>query len=490
MSTRDRPGAAQAELLKRLPAVEEALLDAGVASAASGLPRALAVEFVRRAIAGWRGEIQRGALERAALEARLAEGALARAVAELAAAERRRGIRRCLNATGVVLNTGLGRAPLHPQAARRMAEVASGYSILEVDRASGERSQRDERAGELVGRLVGSQAAIAVNNNAGACLLALSALASGREVVVSRGELVEIGGAFRMPAVMEKAGCKLREVGTTNRTRLADYRAAMGEGTGLLLKVHRSNFKLVGFGEEASIEELAALGRERGVPVFYDLGSGLYDGEGGEGGEGGDGGAGGAALQPLAPALDGEPSIEAAVASGADLVSFSGDKLLGGPQAGIVCGSLAAVQTARRDPLYRALRLDKSQLAALEATLELYLSGRGNEIPARALLAAGPEELKRRAEAIAAALARGGCRAEVVAASSQPGSGSAPGVELPTSAVRVEHPRLSAGALARALRQGEPAVFARIHADALLVDPRTLLAGEDDELVRAFRALD
>jgi len=277
-----------------------------------------------------------------------------------------------------------------------------------------------------------------------------------------------------MPDVMERAGACLAAVGTTNRTRAADYRAA-APGAGLFLKVHRSNFAVVGFTEEVEARELAALGQELGVPTAYDLGSGLLEAEG---------------ARPLAALLGGEPLVRQAVASGVDMVTFSGDKLLGGPQAGLIAGKRAAIERLRKNALYRALRLDKVTLAGLEATLELYLEGRADEIPARAMLAADPARLAEVAAALARAIAGlPGLEARAVDAESQPGSGSAPTVLLPTRAVAVAHSALSVDELARALRAGEPPVFARIADGRLLLDPRTLLPGDDERLLAAFRRL-
>jgi L-seryl-tRNA(Ser) seleniumtransferase len=352
-----------------------------------------------------------------------------------------------------------------------MAAAAAGYCVLEVDRHSGERNRRDERLSELLVRLTGAQAGIAVNNNAAAVLLGLAACAHDREVVVSRGELVEIGGSVRIPDVMRSAGVRLVEVGTTNRTRSADYASAISPETALLMKVHRSNFELVGFTEEVSAAELAALGREHGIHTLFDLGSGLIEACG---------------ARPL-DVLRGETQVRSAVESGIDLVTFSGDKLLGGPQAGLIVGEEAAVERLRAHPVYRALRCDKVALAGLEATLELLLAGRGDELPARAMLLADPADLEQRAVELARGLARiSALEVSVEAGESEPGSGSAPGVTLPTCLVRLRHVRLSARALAARLRDAEPPVFARIHEDALLLDPRTLLEGEAARLVSAL----
>ena len=457
-----------------LPGVDEALRIARVARLAARTGRGELTELVRRALDGLREEVSEGRLDASGLAERLGADELATRVEALFTAERKRGVQRVINATGVVLHTGLGRAPVHPEVAARMAQVASGYCVLEVERASGQRNQRDDQLSRLLARLTGCEAAIAVNNNAAAVFLCLQTFASGGEAIVSRGELVEIGGSFRVPDVMTRAGVTLREVGTTNRTRAADYRGAIGDATGLLLKVHTSNFKVVGFTEEVSMEDLAALGRELGVTSAFDLGSGLFEHEG---------------LTPLGELGD-ETVVQDAVASGIDVVSFSGDKLFGGPQAGLVVGKRAAIAALRKNPIYRALRLDKATLAGLEGTLRLILEGRGDEIPTRALLRRSAAQLLPVAEGLAARLdAIEGLSAEVVAEKSQPGSGSAPDVFLDTWAVRVRSDQHSPDALARRLRMGEPGVFTRIQEGALLCDPRTLLEGDEDALVSAFEAV-
>ena len=458
---------------RRLPSMDESLRDPRGQALSRRAPRELVQECVERELASWREEIKRGALSGAELDARVESGALfARAGARLER-ELGRGVVRAVNASGVVLNTGLGRAPVHPEVAEAMRVAAESYCVLEVDRSSGERNQRDDYLSDLLRRLTGAEAAIGVNNNAGAVLLVFNTFAQGRRALVSRGELVEIGGSFRVPSVMERAGAELVEVGTTNRTRIADYAAAIDARTGLMIKVHTSNFRVVGFTEEASADELAALGRERNVTTAFDLGSGLIERAG---------------LEPLAPLLGGEPLLSDAVRSGVDVVTFSGDKLIGAPQAGLLVGRAAAIAKLRKNPLYRALRLDKVALAGLEKTFELLLAGRGNEIPARAMLVATAGELRPRADELARLLlALGGLACEVVEEGSQPGSGSAPGVLLPTFSVRVVHARLSASALAARLRAATPPVFARVQADAVLLDPRTLLPGDVERLVAAFR---
>ncbi|MFT5051906.1 MAG: L-seryl-tRNA(Ser) seleniumtransferase [Chlamydiales bacterium] len=454
-----------------LPSVDECLRLDGLRALEVETPRALLASFVESVLDGWRMELRKGTLDAAGLEARLAAGGVERAVRSEVLAERGRGLHRAVNATGVVLHTGLGRAPIHPDAVSAMTRAAAGFCTLEVDRFTGQRNRRDQRLSLLLERATGAEAGLAVNNNAAAVLLVLQTFAAGRQAVVSRGELVEIGGSFRVPDVMVSAGVELCEVGTTNRTRIADYRAAIGERTGLLMKVHTSNFKVVGFTSEATSGELAELGTECGVPTSFDLGAGL--------------------LEPLEGGLlDGETLVRDAVASGIDVVTFSGDKLLGAPQAGLIVGKRAALEKLRANPLYRALRLDKVSIAGLEATLGIYESGRADELPARRMLVLTAEELEPRAQELARAIdALAPYQADVIPGHSQPGSGSAPGVLIDTFVVRVHHDSLGADALASALRAGTPAVFARIQDGALLLDPRTLLLGEGDEVLRVMAAV-
>lgn len=459
--------------LRLLPSVEVLLRDPGVAESTRGFGHDLVARLVRGTLDAWRTRVRRGGWDADRVEGALAEGLLLRDIEEAARGERGRGVRSVVNATGIVLHTGLGRAPVHPEVAERMAEAARSYCVLEVDRFSGLRNQRDDRLGELLVRATGAERGIAVNNCAAAVLLVLNTFGTQGETILSRGELVEIGGSFRMPDVMERAGTQLREVGTTNRTRIGDYRSAVGPTTGLLLKVHTSNYRVRGFTEDVSPTELAELGRETSLPSAYDLGSGLLEPEG---------------VRPLD--FLGESSVRDAVKSGVDCVMFSGDKLLGGPQAGLIVGKGDTIETLRKNPMYRALRLDKVSLAGLEATLERMLDGRAESIPSRALMLLPPEEVLHRARALAAELdALGGFQAEVRADASQPGSGSAPDVFLDTHVVVVRHAELSSDALASALRAGDPPVFARIHEDRLLLDPRTLLEGDAGRLVEACSAI-
>lgn len=392
--------------------------------------------------------------------------AMEQAVTKRLAAETAPSLRRVINATGVVLHTNLGRAPLARAAADRAAALASGYTNLEYDVERGARGRRDVHAERLLCRLTGAAAAAVVNNNAAATLVVLAALAAGREVIISRGELVEIGGGFRVPDVMAQSGALLREVGTTNRTRAADYAAAIGDRTALILRVHPSNFKIEGFTERPTLSELVALGRRFAIPVVEDLGSGHL---------------GVAGAEP--PALDGEPVVSRSVAEGADAVMFSGDKLLGGPQAGIIAGTLETVSRVRAHPLMRALRVDKLTYAALEATLEEFAAGRAQRtVPVAMMLAMRSEDIGRRAQVLGEALASAGIQAVVVDGESAIGGGSAPGVALPTRLVRIRHPSLTTSALEAQLRRHDPPIIARIENDHVVLDLRTV-DPEDDSIV-------
>ncbi len=401
-------------------------------------------------------------------------GAIERAVPIRLAATSGRSLRRVINATGVVIHTNLGRAPLGAAAARRVAELAAGYTNLEYDVSAGRRGRRDVHAEQLIRRLTGAAAAVVVNNNAAATMIVLAALASGREVVISRGELVEIGGGFRVPDVMAQSGAVLREVGTTNRTRAADYAAAIGDRTALILRVHPSNFRIEGFTERPALKELVEIGRRFNIPVAEDLGSGYL------------GAAAGPNFSSAASGwLADEPVVADSIAAGADVVMFSGDKLLGGPQAGIIAGTEPAVSAIRRHPLMRALRVDKMTYAALEATLQEYDAGRaGDAVPVIAMLAMSPGEIERRAQTVAASIAASGCSAAIVDGVSTIGGGSAPGSALPTRLIALSHPSAHASELEARLRAGDPPVIARIEDDRVVLDLRTVLPEEDEVLAR------
>jgi L-seryl-tRNA(Ser) seleniumtransferase len=417
----------------------------GVDELARESPDPLAVDAARVVIARARESIRRGD-DPGDLTALLK--------AELAAA-RRPALRRVLNATGVIVHTNLGRAPLASQALERALEVARGYSNLEYDVEDGRRGSRQDHVASILRRLTGAEAAIVVNNNAGALLLALAALAEGRDVIVSRGELIEIGDGFRIPDVLARSGARLVEVGTTNRTRASDYDRAVDERTALLLRVHQSNFRVVGFTEQPPLAELADVAHRNSLPLLDDLGSGaLLD-------------------------LSDEPTARASLAAGADLVCFSGDKLLGGPQAGIAVGRADLVERLRRHPLHRALRVDKLSLAALEGTLLLYLEPERAlaEVPVLRMLREPAEDVHARAERLAAAV--GGEVEETVA---RVGGGALPLHELPSFACAVEE------SLAAPLREHEPPVVGIVRDGRLLLDCRTLADAELDEVAAAVAA--
>ncbi|HVG38262.1 MAG TPA: L-seryl-tRNA(Sec) selenium transferase, partial [Pyrinomonadaceae bacterium] len=379
-------------------------------------------------------------------------------------------LRRVINASGVILHTNLGRAPLGESARRRIAEAAAGYCTLEYDVERGERGRRGARAESLLAELTRAEAALVVNNCAAAALLVLTALARGGEALVSRGELVEIGGDFRVPDVMTQSGTRLVEVGTTNRTRLADYESHLSEHTRLVMRVHPSNYRIVGFTSAPSRQELATFARLAGLPFYEDAGSG--------------------ALLDFAPyGLTDEPIISQAVADGADVISFSGDKLLGGPQAGLIVGRGELIDRLRRAPLYRALRTDKLTLAALEATLEEYAAGRAfAAIPAVRMISASEDELAARARSFLDALREQGTlglTGELLAGESAVGGGAAPITRLRTTLIVLNHESLAAPQLLAALRRGDPPVIARVADDRVLLDLRTVAEGEEERQLLA-----
>lgn len=378
-----------------------------------------------------------------------------------------------INASGVIIQTNLGRAPLSAAALHAIQQVAGGYANLEYDLALGARGSRSVHSTSLLCQLSGAEAALVVNNNAAAIYLVLLAFAAGREVIVSRGQAVEIGGGFRIPDVLRQSGATLIEVGTTNRTYRRDYEAAITANTALLLRVHSSNFRLVGFVHETGLDELATLGRERGVPVLDDLGSGSL-------------------LDTTPYGLAPEPLVQQSVAAGADLVAFSGDKLLGGPQAGIIVGRAALIEQLRKHPLARALRVDKLTIAALEATLLAYLRGTAlQEIPVWQMISADLPTLQRRAEHMQAILQHDGIDAAVVPCASAVGGGSLPGETLPSIALQFAPATFGSRAdlAAYALRTGTPAIVARVADDHLLCDLRTVLPHQDELLLLRLHQL-
>ncbi len=437
----------RSEQLRQLPSVDEVLRR--LEHLSGTYPRAVVVEETRRVLAEARAAILAGR--------GTAETPLAARVEQALGLLSRPSQRRVINASGVILHTNLGRAPLPAFA------PLCGYSNLEYDLAAGERGKRDEHVAGLLERLLG-RPAIVVNNNAAAVYLALRELAAGGEVIVSRGELIEIGDGFRIPEIMAQSGAVLREVGTTNRTHIDDYRGALSERTRLLLRVHRSNFRLQGFTARPELSELVALGKETGLPVFEDLGSGC--------------------VVDLRPYGVEEPRAQDSLRAGANLISFSGDKLLGGPQAGVLAGDGELIARLRRNPMYRALRLDKVICHILETTLRHLLLERFDEVPALKMIRQGAEEIRARAETFLKRLP--GLRAELVPGESLVGGGTTPEQPLPTCLIAVSSEGVAA--LERRLRAAEPPVIARIEGGRLLIDLRTVFPEEEAELAAALES--
>jgi len=462
-----------------IPSIEQLRQRAAVRALEARFGAAATVNALREAASAVRGAIAGG-------DATLTEEAVVAGRIESTAAVRlgedfRPSLEPVINATGVIIHTNLGRAPLAAPAIDRVAEIARGYASLEYDLGSGSRGRRDVHAEALLCRLTGAEAAVVVNNNAAATMIVLAALAAGREVIVSRGELVEIGGGFRVPDVMAQSGASLREVGTTNKTRAADYGAAISDRTALILRVHPSNFRIEGFTERPSLHELVTLGRKFNIPVAEDLGSG-YLPLGSDWGQTG--------VRPQSDPLAGvEPAVQTTVAAGVDACCFSGDKLLGGPQAGIIVGRATVVDRIKKHPLMRALRVDKMTYAALEATLAEYAAGRAEAtVPVQRMLTLSVDDIRARAEALAAAINEvGGCRVEIVAGRSAIGGGSAPGVELPTWLVAIAKDGLTPDAVEQRLRRLTPPIIARIERNQLLLDLRTVLPDQDQRLAALLR---
>jgi L-seryl-tRNA(Ser) seleniumtransferase len=448
------------EDLRNLPSVEKVLQSAELQGALDEKGHFLVVQSIRDVIDSARGDIAGG--QPCPTMATIVDRVLLDLEQKGTAA-----LRKVINATGVIIHTNLGRVPLSEDARAAMDMVAQGYSNLEYSLAAGERSSRYEHAEELLTSLTGAGGGLLVNNNAGAILLLLSALAKGKQAVISRGQLVEIGGGFRIPDVMAQSGVQLVEVGTTNRTNVADYQRAITEGTALLMHLHHSNFKILGFTQEVSLSQLAEVGQQHGLLTVEDLGSGCL-------------------LDTEAFGLAHEPTVLEAVTQGADLVCFSGDKLLGGPQAGIIVGRADLVAALKQHPLSRALRVDKTTIAGVEATLIHYLRGEALEkIPVWQMISLDVESIQAKASSWVERLIGLGASAEVVPGLSTVGGGSLPGETLPTRLVALQHP--SPDSLAQRLRMGQPAVVGRIEADRYVLDPRTVLAGEDPGLLSALQ---
>jgi L-seryl-tRNA(Ser) seleniumtransferase len=469
MTTASKP-----DLYRLLPAVDELSKHPALADMLTREGQPAVTESVRAVLAKLREEISTGTLgNHAAVE--LAVSHLPHAIARHLSSAMEFSLKPVINATGVVLHTNLGRAPLAEAALKRINEVAGRYSNLEFDISAGERGKRDVHVERLFSRLLNQEGlsgirTVAVNNCAAAVMLALNTLAEGGEVIVSRGELVEIGGSFRVPDVMAKSGALLREVGTTNRTRLADYENAITEKTRLLLRVHRSNFAIIGFTEQPTLEELAALGRKHNIPVMEDLGGG--------------------ALLPLSSLGINESGVMESLRAGVDLITYSGDKMLGGPQAGLLSGREELIKRLRANPLFRALRVDKLTYAALEGTLMEYVRQNHDAIPFARMMRLPAQQIRERAEALQAQLSSAThLQTDIIAGESLVGGGSAPTSSLPTFLLAVTAQSLSADELATRLRHHHPPIVARVEDGRVLFDLRTVFGPEDIEITRALLSL-
>ena len=484
------PTSSKADLYRKLPSVDELLHSPDLAAIISSEGQAPVADAARAVLARLRAEIASARLDAAAVDRALS--GVSRAIERQVRQSLTYSLRPLINATGVILHTNLGRAPIAASALEHIRNVASGYSNLEFDVETADRGKRDVHVDRLFRKLLdahvgtaalgcpGEQSSpvqvpatistIVVNNNAAAVLLALNTLAEDGEVIVSRGELVEIGGSFRIPDVMSKSNATLREVGSTNRTRVADYERAINEKTRLLLRVHRSNFQITGFTEQPAIEELAALARARNIPLMEDLGSGaLFD------------------LRTIG--VSGEPGVLDCLQAGADIVSYSGDKLLGGPQAGILSGRTDLIARMRANSLFRALRVDKLTYAALEATLLAYVKHDHNAIPALRMMHLSQDEIARRTEAVAAKSVSPELTVEMIAGESVIGGGAAPSAVLPTKLLAVTRDGLSADEISARLRASEPPVIARVEEGRVLLDLRTVFPEQDENVITALRAL-
>src|SRR5438094_2238102 len=463
--------AEQAELLRQIPSVDELLAQPRLAALSKRVDRNLVVEVARAVLADLRTRIAGDSNWTAiSLDSASVEELISNEVERILS----RSLQPVINATGVILHTNLGRAPLTETVVDEFRRTATQYSNLEYDLEAGARGKRDVHTEELLTRLTGAEAAIVVNNCAAAVLVTLAALARGGEVIVSRGELIEIGDGFRIPEIMEQSGANLREVGTTNRTHVADYESAINEKTRVLLRVHPSNFKVTGFTDKPSIEELVALSQRSGLPLVEDLGSGC--------------------LVDLSEFGVSEPTVKQSVDAGVSLVMFSGDKLLGGPQAGIIAGKKELVARVRRYPLFRALRVDKLTIAVLEATLGAYLRAAWDEVPAIRMIRATPQELKRRAEnflrELRPELPLDEVEIEIADGSSLAGGGSTPSQSLPTKIIRIASVRYSAMRLEQRLRRapGGVSVIARVEDDRLILDLRTVFPEQESLLIKTLSA--
>jgi L-seryl-tRNA(Ser) seleniumtransferase len=460
------------ELLRKLPSVDAILRSPALEAVVAREGQTAVADAARTVLARIREEVLAASLDDNGVS--LAVSGLDEAVERQMRANLAYSLRTVINATGVILHTNLGRAPLGAAALEHIREVAGTYSNLEFDVAAGERGKRDVHVDRLFAQLLGDAgrdlSTLVVNNNAAAVLIALNTLAEGGEVIVSRGELVEIGGSFRVPDVMAKSGATLREVGTTNRTGAADYEKAISEKTRLLMRVHRSNFEMVGFTEQPSLEDLVELGRKHRIPVLEDVGSGAF-------------------FDLRHVNVHGEPTILDSIRAGVDVVTYSGDKLLGGPQAGIISGTRELVAKIRKNPLFRALRVDKLTYAALEATMLAYVKQDFDAIPAIRMMRASTEELESRAEAIREKMVGAQLMTEVVESESVIGGGAAPAATLPTRAVAITSSVMSSDEIAERLRRSDPPIVARVEDNRVLLDLRTVFPERDEQVAHALLAL-
>jgi L-seryl-tRNA(Ser) seleniumtransferase len=468
------------ELLRSLPSVERMLGRPAALALSTQMTRDRIRDLLREILDDLRDEIALG-LEFKGIGSsavlgfeaeRDVESEVEKRLERRAATLAKSSLQRVINATGVIIHTNLGRAPLAAAAISALTEAASGYSNLEYDLERGQRGHRHSHSEHLITRLLGCQSSLVVNNNAAAVLLVLSTLAEGGEVIVSRGELIEIGGSFRIPEIMERSGARLKEVGTTNRTRISDYSTAINEHTRLIMRVHPSNYRIVGFTERPELMELVELSRRSGIPSFEDLGSGC--------------------MTDLTPyGISGEPQASESISAGIDVICFSGDKMLGGPQAGVIAGSRTILDRLKKSPLMRALRVDKLTYAALEATLRVYERGAAETgIPVIKAMAETREHIERRAQSIASTLASQlDLMVELEPGYSVIGGGSAPGVSLPSVLLGIKHRGLSAASVEARLRMNKPPIVTRTDRDQVLIDLRTVAPDEEAIIVEALVGL-
>ncbi|MFQ5740357.1 MAG: L-seryl-tRNA(Sec) selenium transferase [Acidobacteriota bacterium] len=461
---------AQSQALRRIPPVDQLLQRDDIRPLVDRYSRHLIVCELQAALERVREQIRSGCLEQGEIDRQV--GQLGQEIDRLLRRRYSPSLQRVINATGVIIHTNVGRAPLAPPIASAMMDLAAGYSNLEYHLDQGSRGHRDLHFERRLTGLLSCQAATVCNNNAAAVFLILNTLSAGKKVLISRGELIEIGGSFRIPDVLEASGAILREVGTTNKTRISDYRKAVDGETGLLLRVHPSNYQIIGFTQRPHLSEMVDLARETGLPLVKDAGSGLL-------------------LESGLPFLRREPAVASVLAAGVDLVCFSGDKLLGGPQSGIIAGRKDFIERIRKNPLMRALRVDKLTYSALEHTLIEYEKGTyRRNLAVYRMLGTSPSEIRKRASVFKQSLGGGALEVELADGHSLVGGGSAPEEKIPTSLLRLRHPRVSANGLERRLRANRVPILARIEEDRLILDLRTVFPEEDGVVIKALERLE